>query len=57
MKMREKKYSLNICPVCNKDCYEIEEGNDYACVDPDCEFSIGFKAYMDKLINEEDCDI
>lgn len=55
--MIESKYPSNKCPVCNKDCYEIEEGNDYACVDSDCEFSIGFKAYMDKLINEEDCNI
>jgi hypothetical protein len=55
--MRESKYPSNKCPVCNKDCYEIEEGNDYACVDSDCEFAIGFKAYMDKLINEEDCNI
>lgn len=55
--MRESKYPSNKCPVCDKDCYETEAGNDYACVDPDCDFAIGFKAYMNKIIMNEDCDI
>lgn len=38
------------CPICGKNCYVSEKSQDYdyACSDPDCEFCIGYNAYMEK---------
>jgi len=32
------------CPICGGGCYE--SNNDFACIDPDCEFAVGFNEYM-----------
>jgi len=38
------------CPICGKKCYVSEKTQDYdyACSDTNCEFYIGFNAYMEK---------